>query len=56
MVKPNRLTQRDKSDFNDTLRAEGRGAVRDRVMAAIEDQRPRAFCRPSPRPGGRPRH
>ena len=38
MVKPNALTKRDKSDFNDTLRAEGREAVRDRIMAAIEDQ------------------
>jgi putative DNA primase/helicase len=38
MVKPHRLTQRDKSDFNDTLRAEGVDAVRDLIMAAIEDQ------------------
>ena len=37
-VKPNALTKRDKSDFNDTLRAEGREAVRDRIMAAIKDQ------------------
>ena len=36
LVKPHRLTKRDKSDFNDTLRAEGREAVRARIMAAID--------------------
>jgi putative DNA primase/helicase len=37
LVKPHALTQRDKSDFNDTLRAEGREAVRNRIMAAIDE-------------------
>src|SRR5581483_880620 len=38
LAKPHALTQRDKSDFNDVLRAEGREAVRDRILAAIEDR------------------
>lgn len=46
VVKPHALTQRDKSDFNDTLRTDGREAVRDRIMAAIED-RPAARVLPS---------
>src|SRR6185369_9574139 len=36
LTKPHALTQRDKSDFNDLLRAEGRDAVRASIMAAID--------------------
>lgn len=38
MAKPHALTQRDKSDFNDVLRAEGREVVRTRILAAIDDR------------------
>jgi putative DNA primase/helicase len=36
IVKPHALTRRDKSDFNDALRAEGRDAVRARILDAVE--------------------
>jgi hypothetical protein len=36
LVKPWRLTRGDKTDFNDTLREEGREAVRQRIRAAVE--------------------
>jgi putative DNA primase/helicase len=35
-VKPWHLSKGDKSDFNDTLRTEGREAVRDRIEAALK--------------------
>lgn len=35
-VKPWHLSKGDKSDFNDTLRAEGREAVRERIEAALK--------------------
>ena len=35
-VKPHQLTRRDKSDFNDLLRAKGITAVRARILAALD--------------------
>jgi putative DNA primase/helicase len=46
MVKPWRFTRRDKSDFNDLLRADGFKAVRDRILGALDD-RPVLPCLPN---------